>query len=610
MRASRPAPSRMGLRMTRARVGAGVALAALIAGGSFAIAQDDEFERYKRAAEQSDEFEEFKRSARKNVEAVREEFREAVAAQDREFAEHLRTQWAEFEAFRKNRDLGGPKPRTMPVAPRTAKLPPVSPPRPGTKPGQAAGPRTDLIVKPGPAATPRPDAATLPPPRSAQAPAPAPRQDTPPPRGPDTPVPPSARDTPPPQSAQVPPPPPPVSAPPRTASVPPAEPPRATRPEPAAPRPTAPAAPSGETITVDFYGTPVRVPVDAAWKSLPAVRLNPDGLADHWTRVSATRFQPTLDAVEAARRTMQLDDWGHALLWQEVARTLRPDAQREQLLLLWFFLVKSGFDARPGYSDSRLLLLVNVRQLVYGVNYIKVDDKSYYELFVPDDGKAGVRYAAYKGTYPAELRPVDIRVAATGFATAGPARRTLEFESRGKRYKVEVAYERPITRYLDRFPQLDFELYFTTPPSPSARRSLAGALAPLLKGLDEEASVDLLLAFVQKAFEYKTDKDQFGREKYFFVEEVLHFPFSDCEDRSVMFSWLVQDLVGLETVGLHYPGHMTTAVLMPGVRRDWHTVDWRGKRYVIADPTYINASVGMAMPSYQGQKPIRVVEFR
>ncbi len=600
MRASRPAQWRAGLRFTRARVGAGVVLAAALAGGSFAIAQDDEFERFKRAAEQSDEFEEFKRAARKNVEAVKEEFRESVAAQDREFADHLRTQWAEFEAFRKNRDMGGPKPRAMPVAPRTAALPPASVPRATAKPDKAARPKTDLIVKPAPAPAPKPSAADIPPPRSAEAPAPKPPQDTPPP-----------------QSAQVPPPPPPATAPPRTAEIPPAPvpvppavPPRAAAPEPVAPKPAAPVAPPGETLTVDFYGTPVRVPVDPAWKSLPAVRLNPDGLADYWTRVSATRFQPTLDAVDAARQTMQLDDWGQALLWQEVTRALRPNAQREQLLLLWFFLVKSGFDARPGYNDNRLLLLLNVRQLVYGVNYIKVDDKSYYELFVPDDGKAGARYAAYKGTYPGELRPVDIRVAATGFATAGPAKRTLEFESRGKRYKVDVAYERPITRYLDRFPQLDFELYFTTPPSPSARKSLATALAPLLRGLDEEASVDLLLAFVQKAFQYKTDKDQFGREKYFFVEEVLHFPFSDCEDRSVMFSWLVQDLVGLQTVGLHYPGHMTTAVLMSNVKRDWHTVDWRGKRYVIADPTYINANVGMAMPSYQAQKPIRVVEFR
>jgi hypothetical protein len=317
-----------------------------------------------------------------------------------------------------------------------------------------------------------------------------------------------------------------------------------------------------------------------------------------------------LDAVEDARRAMALDDWGHALLWQEVVKALRPTAPREQLLLQWFFLVKSGFDARPGYSAQRLLLLVNVQQSVYGVSYIKVDDKPYYELFGVDPATAAGRYSAYSGRYPTALRPLDIRVAATGFAPGTVTRRALEFDNRGRRVKVDLAYERPVTRYLDRFPQLDFELYFSTPPSPAAKRSLAEALGPHLKGLSQEEGVDFLLAFVQKAFEYKTDKDQFGREKYFFVEEVLHFPYSDCEDRSAIFAWLVRELLGIDTVGLHYPGHMTTAVALSSVRADWQTVEWRNKRYVIADPTYINASVGMAMPSYRGQKPLRVVELR
>jgi hypothetical protein len=280
------------------------------------------------------------------------------------------------------------------------------------------------------------------------------------------------------------------------------------------------------------------------------------------------------------------------------------------LLLQWFFLVKSGFDARPGYSAQRLLLLVNVQQSVYGVSYIKVDDKPYYELFGVDPATAAGRYSAYSGRYPTALRAMDIRVAATGFAAGAVTRRALEFENRGRRVRLDLAYERPVTRYLDRFPQLDFELYFSTPPSPAARRSLTEALRPHLEGLSQEEGVDFLLAFVQKAFEYKTDKDQFGREKYFFVEEVLHFPYSDCEDRSAIFAWLVRELLGIDTVGLHYSGHMTTAVALASVRADWQTVEWRNKRYVIADPTYINASVGMAMPSYRGQKPLRVVELR
>lgn len=560
-----------------------------------------------RPALADDEFEKWKRAAEEGVADIQQEFRTAVAAQDREFADHLRTQWAEFEAFAARKPEIGPKPRALPVAPRRATNPPVTP-RAGSKASSAVQPQSDLIVQAPGVAAPSTKAVELPRPRSTDRPAapavPVPgRESAVPGRISDAPraapvIPPVAPETRPDVAVAPSPPPIPVARP---------------VPSPAAPKTlerTPPAGVASQTLSIDFFGAPVKVVVDPAWRTLPSVQTNPDGLANFWDRMSGTRFQPTLDAVEDARRAMALDDWGHALLWQEVVKALRPTAPREQLLLQWFFLVKSGFDARPGYSAQRLLLLVNVQQSVYGVSYIKVDDKPYYELFGVDPATAAGRYSAYSGRYPTALRAMDIRVAATGFAAGAVTRRALEFDNRGRRVRVDLAYERPVTRYLDRFPQLDFELYFSTPPSPAARRSLAEALEPHLRGLSQEEGVDFLLAFVQKAFEYKTDKDQFGREKYFFVEEVLHFPYSDCEDRSAIFSWLVRDLLGIDTVGLHYPGHMTTAVALSSVRADWQTVEWRSKRYVIADPTYINASVGMAMPSYRGQKPLRVVELR
>jgi hypothetical protein len=560
-----------------------------------------------------DEFEKFKRAAEAGVADIQQEFRSAVAEQDREFAEHLKTQWAEFQAFPGRVQEFGPKPRALPIAPvkgTPSGAAPRKAPRAATKPGLAVQPKADLAQKSVPMPAPQPRTMELPPPRGSELP-PSRATVSPLPAQPSVPAKPTGipRDEPgvPATSASIPPdgraaPPLPIAPPPIPSVV--------ARPTPA---PTAPAAlevPTVQTIALDFYGSIVKVAIDPAWRTLPPVQTNPDGLSAFWDRMSGTQYQPALDAIGAARRTMVLDDWGHALLWQEVAKALQPTSQREQLLILWFFLVKSGFDTRPGYSDSRLLLLVNVRQSVYGASYIKLDNLPYYELFGAEDGKGGGRYAAYSGRYPSALRPLDIKVAATGFGSAVASRRAVEFESGGKRVRLDLAYERPLTRYLDRFPQLDFELYFTTPPSPVARRSLTEALAPHLRGLKQEEAVDLLLAFVQKAFEYKTDKDQFGREKYFFVEEVLHFPYSDCEDRSAIFSWLVRELLGIDTVGLHYPGHMTTAVALSPVRAGWQTVEWRGKRYVIADPTYINASVGMAMPSYRDQKPLRVVELR
>ena len=92
------------------------------------------------------------------------------------------------------------------------------------------------------------------------------------------------------------------------------------------------------------------------------------------------------------------------------------------------------------------------------------------------------------------------------------------------------------------------------------------------------------------------------------TEETLFYPYSDCEDRTVLFAWLVKRLLGLEMVGLNYPGHVATAVHLPKEVKGDHVV-YKGKKYAVTDPTYINASVGISMPDYNNVKP-RVIPIK
>ena len=121
--------------------------------------------------------------------------------------------------------------------------------------------------------------------------------------------------------------------------------------------------------------------------------------------------------------------------------------------------------------------------------------------------------------------------------------------------------------------------------------------------MNEVNAVNLLLRFVQTAFDYKTDQDQFNREKYMTPEETLFYSYSDCDDRAILFTILVKDLLGLEVVGLRYSQHLATAVSFnnESVEGDYHYSD--GKKFIVADPTYINATVGLTMPKYSTEKP-------
>lgn len=86
-----------------------------------------------------------------------------------------------------------------------------------------------------------------------------------------------------------------------------------------------------------------------------------------------------------------------------------------------------------------------------------------------------------------------------------------------------------------------------------------------------------------------------GCDRAFFPEETLYYPYCDCEDRSILLSRMVRDLLGLHCVLIHYPGHLAMAVqFTDDVKGD--CIMLQGEKFTVCDPTYIGAHVGETMP--------------
>ncbi len=381
-------------------------------------------------------------------------------------------------------------------------------------------------------------------------------------------------------------------------------------PPPLPPQPK-PVTVASNELELVFYGNTVKVPFDPKWKSYRLTGgAKPETMSDFWTVMSGSQYEQTIRTINAARQDLKLDDWGYVTLWRDVVRALQPERKSEQNLLLWFLLVKSGYDVRLGYYDANVYLFVAIKQPVYATKYTKVNNQTYYAALDEDHGNGILAFYSYKSDYPTKLNPLDIKSASTGFTKSVSAQRTLAFDYKGQSIKLNVTYDRRLIEYFASFPQIDFELYFDTDGSSLLHQGLLPQLKKFTSTMSEQEAADFLLSFVQHAFAYKTDIDQFGYQKCFFIEESIYFPYNDCKDRSVIYAWLVRELLGLKVVGLLYPGHMTTAVGLRQVAEGQATIMYQGKRYVIADPTYIGASVGMPMPSYAKLSPNRVVEIQ
>jgi len=376
------------------------------------------------------------------------------------------------------------------------------------------------------------------------------------------------------------------------------------KPEPVKPAVVAPVkvVPKGRAVDIDFYGRMVRFYYDASLNQRLSSNINKDAVSAYWSTLSRSDYPDLLKQLDEQKSSLQLNDWAYASLVHNLAMTIDNKRRNESALLSWFLLAKSGYKARVAFDRSNVYLLVPSKHEMFEVSYFTFGGARYYA--VEFDGKKHTlgRVFTYDGEYPDASKEFDMQVTSVVASNDKDERRHLSFDFEGKRYNIDVTYDRGRVKFFSTYPQLDLKLYFGSGVYKVTATPLQKQLALYMQGMSEQQAVNFLLRFVQTSLQYETDEQQFGEENYLFPEETLFYPYSDCEDRAVLFAWLVHSLLGLQVVGLDYPGHVAAAVhFNEAVSGD--SVDYQGKRYVVTDPTYINAVAGMTMPDFKKFKP-------
>jgi hypothetical protein len=358
---------------------------------------------------------------------------------------------------------------------------------------------------------------------------------------------------------------------------------------------------AGEKINVPFLGSILPLYLEKRVNISIGHNINNKVIANFWNSVSSAPSQSLLKQLKSYRKTTAINDWGMIQLIEALANKLYNAKSNEARLFSWYLLVKLDYDARVGYSNERIHLLLPFKTQLFGMPYFTYDGVRYY-VITSKSGAALGSLSSYKGSYPSATKRVNLYIKTIPILKPQKVNKKLTFNYAGKQHNFGVSYDKNITSFFENYPSTQLDVYFKSTISDDLKRSLLIPLGKLVEGKSEEASVNLLLRFVQTAFAYKTDGDQFGREKYFFPEELFLYEYSDCEDRSVLFSYLVKELLGLDVVALTFPGHVATAVQfnsdVSGVK-----VRRGGREYVVADPTYINATVGMVMPQFKNVQP-------
>jgi hypothetical protein len=360
------------------------------------------------------------------------------------------------------------------------------------------------------------------------------------------------------------------------------------------------------TVDVTFWG----LPITYNYQPSLTVELNPlneKAVANFWYIASNTDFETLLKQLHASKEKMSLNDWGYCLLVNELGKKLSGGDDNVTRLFIWFILTKTGYECKVGFSQGKVFLLLPSANTIYGVSYVLIGEKRYYALSFDRKEKLDFAINTYEGNYPNADDLIDLSIKESPSINKTIVEKELKFKYAGTEYTIPVRYDQNAAEFFANYPQTNLDVYFNAPLSPEATQSLMMGLKPIIEGKTQTEAANILLRFVQTAFQYKTDGEQFGREKSFFSDETLFYPYCDCEDRSIIFSYLIRQILARQVVGLDYPGHIATGVnFAEKVPGDFIMVE--GENYTICDPTYINADLGMAMPQFKNVEP-KIIEL-
>lgn len=360
-----------------------------------------------------------------------------------------------------------------------------------------------------------------------------------------------------------------------------------------------PSAPTGELFTasadkqmVNFCGQ--KVYVDKSLKGVCSIgNMRENAIADAYEAMCKADYKALVDDCRKVKKELNLNDWGIFLFVREASKTLCTD-ENAAVVMQQFLLNELGYKSKMARRADRnqMLLFVAADCQVYGHPYFTKDGLNYYNL----TSNESCQFYMCQEDSPKAKSKLNMQVNHAPALNAGMVNSV--HKNRSGSVAVSVDVPKSLMEFYGSMPQCDYSVYVNAEVNPSVASKVLSTLAPLVNGKSEAEAANLLINFVQTGFQYATDQEQFGYEKPFFVEELFYYPYCDCEDRSVLYSYLVRNLLKLDVVLLDYPNHIATAVCFNEyVSGDFVTVG--GKKYVVCDPTYIGASIGKAMPQFK-----------
>ena len=357
------------------------------------------------------------------------------------------------------------------------------------------------------------------------------------------------------------------------------------------------------TSDFDFYGTPMKV----RWGNAEKFKLNGTSkkdISDAFLELTDKGYTNLVHDCLELRKEYKLCDWAYYKMLQNIAEKACGKGTNEAIFLQGVLLNQSGYQIRFALEDnSKLHIMSRMDGFPYDRGYLTADGK----LFFLMDGCKAKNLTVCDAAYPGE------QMMSLGVAEQPDLKKNLSDKrtviSRFVNVSADMQMNKNLMDFYTDYPtsydgkdmMTRWAYYANTPVSSEVKDKVYPQLKQQIGNAPKLMAANMLLNWVQMGLTYAYDEKVWGHDRAFFAEESLFYPFCDCEDRSILFSHLIRDLLDLDVVLVYYPGHLYTAVCFnEDVTGDYIMVN--GRKFTVADPTYYNANVGKTMSKMDNSK--------
>lgn len=371
-----------------------------------------------------------------------------------------------------------------------------------------------------------------------------------------------------------------------------------------------------EKASINFFSEIILIEYDPSMLEIDFDNdFSADGFRNYYNQLNSTKYINIISNCLITRQNLQLNDWFYYRLLQEFTNTiLRDKSLAQRTLFLWFLLHKSYFKVQINYNNTEVFLSVYTEDKLYDVPMRGYEQGWFIDLEQDNTNILTSTLSAlsdHKCLTLTKGRAFSFKIDKLPlFANPKIEKKDLFFIHNNQDYKVTVHINKSVMWAMYGYPEISIVEHAKIPLSASAETSLIEPLKNYSKTMNEVEGVSFLLSFVRNSKKYANDlyyltkknvgaitkpstnpapagSEAVGFQKQenltFTPEETLYYDYSDCEDRSVLFAYLVRNVLNMEAILLDYPEHAAVAVLLK--EPIGQTIEYNGKKYTLCDPT-------------------------